>query len=1260
MATCSKCSFVMDATRPVPARCPRCGTPVAAAAGGLGPPELDLDDLGVGAPPAFAGEGQPHTSTAGSTLFGMLPDESLESPLGSGDSDGISLGALDDNFGELDLPMPGPDGSVELDLPASSRPAAPVFAAPMSAAQFGSAPTRQATPAATPIATPVGPRGAPPGRTMGAPAAPPRPPASAPVRPAAAAPPRPPMNPPPPGGPIGGVPARPGPAPGGPQMATRQMPAAVGPHAGGPPPAVRPTGSAGAPLLAPMHPRPAVGTVPPPPMGVAPGDLPTPVHRSSAMTFKVPTIDLPTPSRPGGSGFRAPEPPPFQAVSGASPHGTDAGMISIGDLDLPGPVDSDLLAPAGMRDLPTPIGVDLPTPAGTTGLLTPAGPGLLRPTGPGMLTPAGLDVEPAHILPTPADQALSPADQSLSPADQSLSPADQSLSPAERRAAAADGPAPQPFGLDPALARRSPAPRDVATGGTRRPLLLAAGGVGLIALLGAGAWAAGIFDPPQDVPITTSTNPTAGKGTATTPAARGKAAVERSPEVLAALAADTPGSYVAAITAAEQAGDPVGQAEAALCMIHRFGPDAVRQGQVEAWLQPYASQPEPFVRRVVGLSLLGAGALPQAEAALTDDGSRARLYRGWLRLAQGRAADAAAEADVVLAAVPSDLAALALRHEARAHAKPDAEVAAVEASLAAHPGHLGLTVSAVRVGIAAGQLRKARAWLDSLGPSPEAGVGFDALRLRLRAQLEDAAGSAAKAARHYEAAAAIVPDDRSLGIARVRALAHAGRLAEAEPVIRGLVEAKPDDVDAVLLQTEILLESGKGDAALERITAVEAQWPGRADAAVLLGRVHAMRLQTAEAQLAFASAIARDPTNVDASIAEAQLMVRLDRLGDALAILDTARKRVAASGNAVREAEVLRAKATILAKADQATAALAALDQALAATPTDNAALLARGLMRLDIGQFDAGRSDLLAVYERTGAFVGLTAPLGRIYMREGAIDRLEALVGDGLDDPDADVETLIVGARLRLAQSNADDAKALLQRVLAVVPNDWEAHLLLAQALLDGFEFPEALAQIDRSSPSSPSAEKHLLRGKILEYNARHPEARPEYLKALQIDPALTEARFLYGRLAARGGEPKLGAEQLDLVVAETDRFPQAFLELGRARRDLGEGAGAIAMLGKAIALDPTLLEAQYLLGRAHFDANAMGRAADAFAAATMAEIRPAPDWYDEALLFLGRARAKEGKKQDAIAAFRRYLELAPAGDSGRADAERQIAALR
>ncbi len=1182
---------------------------MAAAAGSSGPPSVGLEDLdGVGAPPAFGGEGHIGT-TSGSTLFGLIPDDALDAPVTR--PHGASF---DDTFGELDLPMPGDD--LELDLLSGT----PVGPTPQSS---------RVTPA---VATPAA-------RSAPAPMPPPR---------------------------------------SGPSRDTIDAPAPRMPSAAPPPaPARKPAGAPPAPPVAARRPDvPTPFDLPAPvdraatPAFRPPSDLPAPVERGTSSTFKVPSVDLPAPSRPVPTAFRAPEPPPFRGPpsppggtrpsDGAPRFGTDNNMISIAELDFPSSSDADLPAPAGVTDLPRPAGlIDLPKPSEANlpqsaegGLLRPAEGGMLTSAEGGLLTPAALDVEPAHILPTAAEQALVPAGELPAPKQ-----GGSAAAKAAGAKAAADVAA---VGVDPMGARRSPAPRAVSGEGGRRPLILAAVGVGLIGLLAGGAWAAGVFDPPSDeVPVTRGGAGSKPKPKPNAPVAPAGKAVERAPEVLGQLALDTPAGYAAAIDAAAATGDPVGQAEAALLLHLRFGPDPLRSGQASGWLEPYAKQGEPFVQRVLGLAALAAGALPQAESACADDGPRTRVCRAMIRIAQRRFTDAVTEADAVLATTPSEVIATVLRHEAQAAIDASAELPKIEASLAKLPHHPDLLVVGIHAAVDAGALRKAHAWLAELGPADPSSKSASALRLRLRAELAQAAGATAQAARLYEEVAGLVPDDTASSIARVRSLIAANRVLEAETALRPLLQSRPDDAAVAILAATAKLEAGKGDDALAAVQAIEAKWPGRGDTALVLGQVQAMRLQSEAAQTSFASALQRDPTLVQASIEEARLLATLDRLGDGLAKLDTARKHASDRGDQAAVAQVLRAKAALLDKGGQQTAALAAYDQALEARPNDNAAQLARGLLRLQLGQHDAGRSDLLAVYERTGSFVGLTAPLGRIFVREGTYDQLEALVGDSLDDPDAPTEMLIVGARLRLSQGKTDDAKALLQRVLAVSPNDWETHLLMAQALLDAQEKEEALAEIDRSMPATPSAERHLLRGKILEHLGRYPEARPDYLKALQIDPDLDEARFLYGRQLSRAGESRAAVEELGTVTSHTDRFPAAYVDLGRSWRELGEGGKAIAALDRALELDATLYEAYYLRGRAYFDSNEIAKAAASFESAC-AEAASHEYWYPEALVFLGRAQARSGKTKAAREAFEKFLAVAPANHASRAEAERQLADLR
>ncbi len=923
--------------------------------------------------------------------------------------------------------------------------------------------------------------------------------------------------------------------------------------------------------------------------------------------------------------------------------GFGADMISVADLDLPSPAEIDLPMPADL-DLPTPANVDL---------LAPAQDNLLMPAEAGLLEPTGLEVEPAHNLLRPADLSVQPADGSLTPRRPGA-PVPRAIGGVGFDGGQAGG------ALDPLDARRSPTPRAVGSGRGRRAMWLALGGLGFIGVTAGGLFLAGVFDPPIDDAVIglRAPKPRTKDGKDATPVAPG-VAVDRSPDVLTALAQDTPGGYITALGLAERNGDAVGQAESALLLHLRYGPDQVRVGQAAALLPPFAGNTEPFVKRVTGLLALSKRELGAAETMLVGDDPRTRLYRGYLRLAQGRSADAIGEADAVLAAVPTEMSALVLRHAAHAQQDPVHELPAIAASLEKHANHPGLGELGVRTAIVAGHLAKARAWLDGLGGDGTTSKGHAASLLRLRADLDKAVGSRASAANRYDEAIALAPDDFDLLLACARARLAAGLVSEARSQVDAALAKQADNVDLLTLQAELAIESGEGDKAKTLLAALEAKSPNRAQTSYLLGNVHAMRLEVDEARKAYEAAATRDPALVRARVAEAKLLAEVGKLGDGIGVLDIARKLAADRKDAVGEAELLVAKGKLLAKAGQNVAAVAAFDQALVVRPTDNEAQLARAQLRLAAAEYAEARADFLALYERTGRYDGLTAPLGRMFVREGKLDDLEKLVGDSGENPYASPEELLVAARLRLAQGKTDDADALLGRILGPTPHDWEANLLLAQVLLDSEKFADALIQIDRSNPPTPIAEKYLLRGKILEYNAKHDEARLDYRRALAIDPELLEARFLYGRLLYYAGESKAAEEELLKVTSVSEKFPGAFLELGRAQNELGEAAKALASLKRAQELDPSQYMAHYVAGRIHYNRNNFGAAIAEFTQVKgeAAEKDPA---YADSLFFLGKAQQKEGQNKAAAASYKKFLEVAKPDHTSRADAQKQLGALR
>ena len=974
-------------------------------------------------------------------------------------------------------------------------------------------------------------------------------------------------------------------------------------------------------------------------------DLPAPVQRQGA--------DLPAPA-----GKRAPPRPPAVPAMGPAaragvPAAPDFGvhrspsaprdldleldLPTSAEVDLPLPADTDLPLPAD-ADLPMPAGTDLPVPSASE----------VRPSGL-ELSPTGLDLEAAELAVQPATTDLQPHVGGDLPTP---------VGKAERgsRKATTAGTTPKKV---PSAASSASRP------GSRR-LLILGGGLLVVAVAGAGVVYSGILDPDDVEPTARGVGRTHSKDAAQGAAA---AASKRSPAFLAALATDTPGGYTQAIEEGQSAGDPVAEAEASLLLHLRYGPDPVSAGKGSALLQPYAGHEEPHVRRVLGLDALARNKLDEAETLLAGDESRTRLYRGLLRMQQARPSDAMAEADAVLAEHPDDVGVLTLRHTAQLAQDAGDARQAIEESVAKRPDHPALRELAVRAAQASGWLAKARvhaeALVESVGKDDTVSKAYRARIHALQAETLARSGLHGAALAAYGRARELTPDDASIRIAHVRSMVEARELSQAWAEIVAVVQADPSSLEAAVAKAEVSIAAGKIDEAFAVISALQASVPNDARVAYLLGEAHAMNLAIDEAQSAYAAARSHDPLYWRAAVGEARMLAHARRHADAIAVLDAARRAIDDGSHEGSEAKragaaLMLHKARLLEDAGDFAAAELALDQALEADPNDNDAQLARALLHLRASRQQPGRSDLLSVYERTGGYPGLTGPLGRVFAAERNVEALEALVAEHLDDPEAPTELRLVGARLRLLQGRLGDARGLLEQALTREPNHWEAHLLLAETLLESGDPVAALSQIERVRAPEPNARLHLLRGQILEYNNRHDEARPEYLAALELDPELHEARMWHGRLLALRGANKQAIEELGKVTAQTgDAFPRAWLELGRAQRGLGEHAAALTSLRRASTLDASLHEAFYLEGRLHADQN---RHAQAIAAMERAVVDEAKDewWYANALMDLGRAQAKAGQAKQALSSFEAFLAVAPANHASRAEAKRQVESLR
>ena len=334
------------------------------------------------------------------------------------------------------------------------------------------------------------------------------------------------------------------------------------------------------------------------------------------------------------------------------------------------------------------------------------------------------------------------------------------------------------------------------------------------------------------------------------------------------LDVDRASEYLAALAEAEAVGDPLGRAEAALCMHVRYGPDLVRRSAAAVWRRQ-APSGDPRAARVAGLAALAEGQVEEAERLLAGgDDARTHLYRALAAQQRDAVEVAAREAAEALAQRSNDTAAALVAATATLAARWDAPLTGLQAALETHPGHPLYQQALLRAQIDRGRLAEARLLVDQLMPVVGASEAHQARVQLLKADLAVATGEHWRAQLEADAAGRLAPKHLPTQLARVRVLLAIGEHGRAQQEITPLARGPTAEPEALALQAELAIRAGNESVATRAIDRL-ADVPGWR-VALLRGRVHALRGRDDEAAAAFLAALAEAPAEVDAVIALAE------------------------------------------------------------------------------------------------------------------------------------------------------------------------------------------------------------------------------------------------------------------------------------------------------------------------------------------------------------------------------------------------------
>jgi tetratricopeptide (TPR) repeat protein len=526
---------------------------------------------------------------------------------------------------------------------------------------------------------------------------------------------------------------------------------------------------------------------------------------------------------------------------------------------------------------------------------------------------------------------------------------------------------------------------------------------------------------------------------------------------------------------------------------------------------------------------------PRIEGSSPEDAARAHEALGSAYLERGRFADAVAEFDAGSRLAPRRVS----LHLSRAFAldaigSADGAAAAFRQAWTLDPDDpVTAYLALARAAIDGADLTRAR---DTLlrsvegvirgarprppSPFPHPGLSMnessgaplfalaryaDGFARAVRGEIDEAVASLQEAAASDPLI--VDPASRTDGLLQAADSLRRGSLRAALAALENVVEAWPGSSEAHRMLATAAGLAGDTRASVEHFEAALRIRPDDERSWIALADTHAEAGLLIDAARTLEKAIVAIPRSGRVRWRLAGLLVRLDRVGDALEQYTEAERRAPVSGRAA---------------VHQAVAAAASLQQNVT-----RAAAAGDRRVRANLDDAAAHRD------------------LASVYLKQGRQDEAFAeLAMSAWIDPD-DALTLVTLGHSLMAERRDADAVAALERAVTLQPDLREARYALAQAL----------TRVSRRA----DAERHLL-----EFERQRAEAVAREQRALDVETAKGEAA-----LKSAAGQHRQAVENWEKVIALEPGVAQNYLELAEALVTAGMLAESLPYFVKTAELD-------------------------------------------------------------------------------------------
>jgi protein O-GlcNAc transferase len=346
-------------------------------------------------------------------------------------------------------------------------------------------------------------------------------------------------------------------------------------------------------------------------------------------------------------------------------------------------------------------------------------------------------------------------------------------------------------------------------------------------------------------------------------------------------------------------------------------------------------------------------------------------------------------------------------------------------------------------------------------------------------------------------------EERLAALQRAIAFQQRGNLAAAERLYRAILDAEPDQFDALHLLGVIRLQERRNEEAIGLIRTALRVRPNVVEALSNLAKGLALIGRDDEAVEQFDRALAIRPDDAGTLVDRGRVLARLARHAEALASYQRA---IAINPNNVAAHCQL---GRVLQALDRHREALASFDQALTIKRDFVEALDRRGLSLRALGRQD----EALASYDKALSI--------RPDFVDALLNRGDAMLGLG----------------------RFVEALASYDRALAIKPGQADALSNRGVALKEQRRLDEALASYDQALRVAPGhAEALVNRGIVLQLLGRDEEALASFDKALAVRPDLVDARYNRATLLKSMNRFEEALAGYDKALALAQNHPEAY----------------------------------------------------------------------------------------------------------------------